>query len=201
MFGMSNDPPRKLLFLATGNSDGNINETLLIWPKALKKNYEHLPITLFVTYSDLIDYVYRNLGGGHPFDLHIPGEYLKGILEDPVSKSCQIHIYPYYDNIDNLNYDKNRFQFKHKRLQFCLESDLEKQLQNIEARVAASPWGSIGSEALNNLAMAWGERLRSKQSNPSHYDSLMPEKFHSTAQSDSGMKNMEEIDPRFICGS
>ncbi|CAF0872382.1 unnamed protein product [Adineta steineri] len=189
------------LSMATENNRGDVKKFLLFWPKSIRSNDQHSPIISFVTDSDLIDYVYENFSRTDTFDLHIPGEYLERILEDPLGKSDQIRIHAYYDNIRSLKYDQNRFQFKHNKLQFYLERDLEKQLQNIKIRIALSSPRSIDRQAINDTTMSVMERLQSKRSNSFYSDSLVPKKIHLTAESDSGMKNMEEIDPRFICGS
>ncbi|CAF0872418.1 unnamed protein product, partial [Adineta steineri] len=187
--------------MATANTSVDVKKILLFWPKSIRNNDQHSPFVSFDKCSELINYICQNLGQTDTFDLHIPGENLKEILEDPVGKSSQIRIYAYYDNNDTLERDQNRFQFKHNKLQFYLERDLEKQLQNTEISMALSSSRSIDRQAINDTTMSVMERLQSKRSNSSHCDSLVPEKFQSTAQSDSEMKNMEEIDPRFICGS
>ncbi|CAF0746459.1 unnamed protein product [Adineta steineri] len=187
--------------MATANTSVDVKKILLFWPKSIRNNDQHSPFISFDKCSELINYVCQNLGQTDTFDLHIPGENLKEILEDPISKSNQIRICAYYDNNDTLERDQNRFQFKHNKLQFYLERDLEKQLQNTETSIAVSSSRSIDREAINNITMSAMERLQSKRSNSSHCDPLVPKKIHSTAQSDSRMKNMEEIDSRFICAS
>ncbi|CAF0831963.1 unnamed protein product [Adineta steineri] len=141
----------------------------------------------------------NSIENNHTFDLHIPGEYLEKLLEDPPGKFEQIRIHVYYEKNGDLEHNQNCFQLKHNKIQFCLERDLEKQLQNTETSIATSSPRSIDRPAINGITTSIMERLFSKRSNPSHYDSLMPKKFHSTTQSDTWMKNMEEIDLRFSC--
>ncbi|CAF1394451.1 unnamed protein product [Adineta steineri] len=168
--------------MAAANTIGDISETLLFWPKAIKKNYQHLPIILFLAYLDLIKYIYEKISQIDTFDLHIPGEYLKKLLEDPVGKSNQIRIHAYYGNICSLEHDQNYFQFEHNKVQFHLERDLEKQLQNTETRIAVSSPRLIDRQAINDITMSVMERLQSKRSNPSRCNSLMPQGLHSTVK-------------------
>ncbi|CAF3978944.1 unnamed protein product [Rotaria sordida] len=124
------------------------------------------------------------------------------LLEKFVHQIEQVRrIYVYYATSDALQSDQIRISSgseESEKLEFCLERDLEKQLQNAETGRAVDSSQSIDRSTIDNIATSTMERLSAKRTNNFDRHSPVPKRFAFTVQDNSFMKN---INSRFFCPS
>ncbi|CAF4072759.1 unnamed protein product, partial [Rotaria sp. Silwood2] len=147
-------------------------------------------------------YVWDHIKDTNTFHLHVSVQYLNELLEKFVHQIEQVRrIYVYYDTREALQSDQNRIPSgseESEKLEFCLERDLEKQLQNAEIGRAVDSSQSIDRSTIYNITTSTIGRLSAKRKNNFDYHSSMPKRVAFTVQDDSFMKN---INSRFICPS
>ncbi|CAF1067085.1 unnamed protein product [Rotaria sordida] len=83
-----------------------------------------------------------------------------------------------------------------KKFEFCLERNLEKQLENAETGGAVDPSRPIDRPMIDNITDIQIERIGAKRGNNSDRYSPVPKRYASTVQHDFIEKNNN---PRFIC--
>jgi hypothetical protein len=159
-------------------------------------------IKVFSNLNDLDEYVCAHIKDANNFHLHISALYLEELMEKCLHKIKEVqHIYVYHATDDTLQSDKIRFSSgseNSEKLEFHLERDLQKQLENAETGGAVDPLRPVDRTTIGNIATLKIERLHAKRTNSTDCHSPEPKRFASTVQNDFFMNN---IGLRFICPS
>jgi hypothetical protein len=176
---------------------------LLLWPESNTKNIPFPVTKLFRHLLPLNQYVCKNIIVTDIYLLIIPHADLNDLLNDPVSKFPQVQvIYVYYENNKSYEQDQINYQNRCSKLRFCHERDLPKELDKPKIDNAVDPSRPIDRAAINSFASSVTQRLSAKR--PSIADRHFPAETSSNSVlllHGFSVKNIEQIDSRFICAT
>jgi hypothetical protein len=188
--------------MATGNSGNHVRNILVLLANAVPKNEYDSFIKYFVNINDLIEYVYAHIKDAENFHLHVPGADLEKLIEKYIHKIKEVRrIHVYYATDNNLQLDQIRFPSgseDSEKLDFHLERDFDKQLENAEAGGAVDPSRPVDRTTIDNITTSQIERLHAKRRNSSDRRSPDIKRFAPAVEDSLSIQNNS---PRFICPS
>lgn len=169
-------------------------QILIVWPKPSTEMIRFSFTASFTEFLLLSRYVCAAIKTADAFLLIIPLADLPNLLNDPIYKFRQVKtIYVYHDN--NISFDRNYFEARCPKLRFCYESDLIRELERPMIDNALNSSRSIDRTAITSFASSVSQRVSAKRPRTTQ------EALHSVSLHGFTVKNMEQIDPQFICPS
>jgi hypothetical protein len=178
----------------------NSEKVLLVWRKPILENISSPVTKLFTHVLALNQYVCKSIKTTDIFLLIIPRTDLEDLLNDPVYKFPQVKvIYVYYDNNKSFERDQAYYQNQHIKLRFCHEHDIAKELDKPMIDNAVHPSRPIDRTAINSFASSVTERVSAKRPPATARHSTAQKCCSSTSLHGFAVKNIEQIEQRFIC--
>lgn len=169
--------PRNILVLGTNSLDINIRTSN--------------SIEICTSFTNLKDYLYNNLKHIDDFQLHIPEQYLKELLEnglEQIEQVRRVHIHNGASQSgENIALKTNKYSDK---FNFCRGSLVEALLENAQTDVAINPTGPIDLNAITNITTTKSERLSVKRRNSAG---------HNSSESKRCASDVRTIRKSFIC--
>lgn len=178
----------------------NFEKVLLVWRKPISENISFFFNVLFTHLLALNQYVCKAITTTDIFLLIIPRTDLQDLLNDPVYKFPQVKIiYVYYDNNKSFDQDQVYYQSRYIKLRFCHERDIAKELDKPKINNAIHPSRSIDRTAINSFASSVTQRVSAKRPPTTGRHQTAQQWCNSTLLHGFSVKNIEQIDQRFIC--
>jgi hypothetical protein len=187
--------------MTTANSNAmDSTKVLLFRSKCLTEDIKWSAAILFAQLLELVKYVCENMGFIDAFVLIVPGDVLKDLVRDPVYKVDQVRrIYVVYDNDKDLKQYKDDIQDELGKLQFCHERNLKALIAKLKATDAVNPPGSVDRGTVNDVTSSWGQDLSTKRTSAAGRSLPEPKRFASTSKHGFPVKNIEKMDPHYVC--
>ena len=180
----------------------NNNSTKVLWhrPKFSSEDAKWSFTILFMQLSALIKYVSENIKTTDTFLLIVPADVLMELLNDPIYHFPQIQrIYVIRNNNDDLKQNQSQLQKKYKKLRFWKEEKLDKLMQKIILDNAINSSISIDRPTIDNVVSSWEQNISAKTPNITSHSSSESQRFTSTSEKGFSVRNIEQIDLRYIC--
>jgi hypothetical protein len=188
--------------MATSSIGMDTTKLLMVWAMPIPDRVAVLFTMVFINLPGLLKYVSEDITKTDTFHLIIPLDCLEHLLSDPVYKFPQVrHIHVYYDDIGDLASIQRRFNLKCERLQFYSVYDLPGRLERIMFDNALALSDPIDRNTRNAIISSIKDRIAAKRWMTSASRSQVLTKFASTVLHGFPIKNINEIDPDFICSS
>jgi len=175
-------------------------QILLLWRKTIPQSIPFPVNKLFKRLLRLNQYVCKNLTKTDIYLLIIPHGDLEDLLNDPVFQFPQVKlVYVYYENNKSFERDQIELQYRHRKLRFCHERDLPRELGKPIIDNAVDPSRPIDRVAIDSFASSVTERLSTKRPTTSSRRLSISECSTSALLHGFTVKDMELIDSRFKC--
>jgi len=178
----------------------NSQKILLVWRKPISETKAFSVTGSFKDLLALNQYVCQTITTTDIFLLIIPHIDLEDLLNDPVYKFSQVKvIYVYYDNNESFEPDQAYYENRYTKLRFCYERDLAKELDKPKIDNAVHRSGTIDRTAINSFASSVTQRVSAKRPSTTGRHSTAQKVCSSVSLHGFSVKNIEQIDQRFIC--
>ena len=186
------------------SSIGNIDITavVLIWVMPIPDSVANIFTMIFVTLSELIEYISKDIIKRDTFHLIIPLNCFEELHNDPIYKFPQVRrIDVCYDDIGDLSRIPRDFNLECGKIRFCSVYDLLRRLESVAVDEALVPSDPIDRNTINGIISSISDRIFAKRWSTLIRRCHVLNQIGSTIVYGVPLKNINEIDSRFICSS